>query len=43
MEGVDGAGSIRVRHQLVDVTPPGLLGVVAHRWLEGCQDGGEEG
>lgn len=43
MESVDGAGAVRVGHQLVDVAPPGLLGIVAHGGLEGCQDGGEEG
>lgn len=43
VEGVDGAGAVRVAHQLVEVGAPGLLGVVARRWLECRQDGGEEG
>lgn len=43
VESVDGAGAVSVGHQLVDVAPPGLLGVVAHGGLEGGQDGGEEG
>ena len=43
VEGVDGAGAVRVRHQLVDVATPGLLGVVTHHRLEGGQDGREEG
>lgn len=43
MESVDCAGAIRVRNKLVDVASPRLLRVVAHCWLESCQDGGEEG
>lgn len=43
MEGVDGAGAVRVAHELVDVAAPGLLGVVAGRGLKGGQDGREEG
>lgn len=43
VEGVDGAGAVRVAHQLVEVGAPGLLGVVARRRLECRQDGGEEG
>ena len=42
MEGVHGARAVRVRHQLVDMATPRLLGVVAHRRLERRQDGGEE-
>lgn len=43
MESVDCAGSVGVGHKLVDVTSPSLLCIVAHCWLESCQDGGEEG
>lgn len=43
VEGVHGAGAVRVSHQLVDVAPPGLLCIVARGWLECRQDGGEEG
>lgn len=42
MESVDSAGTICIRHKLVDVTPPGLLRVVACRRLESCQDGREK-
>ena len=43
VKSVDGTGSVRVRHELVDVTSPSLLCIVAHCGLEGCEDGGEEG
>lgn len=43
VEGVDGAGAVRVAHELVDVAAPGLLGVVAGRGLKGGQDGREKG
>lgn len=43
VEGVDGTGAVAVGHQLANVAPPGLLGVVAHGGLERRQDGREEG
>ena len=43
MKRVDCTGSIRVGYKLVDVSPPSLLCIIAHCWLECSEDGGEEG
>lgn len=43
VEGVHGAGAVRVAHELRDMAAPGLLGIVAGGGLERGQHGREEG